>query len=210
VWLYSSFVLTTRKVWPEAKISCLVINNVSQQADGPRLAMELCLLYGVALVVTSYRSARRFASLLFYLFFKSHSSVISLLGRRPSRSRISAPIMLDPLLPSSCYINASANLSNPSSHPLPQRRSLWPGIVFPGQTSVKAMFPVPRAESISTVSQARRKYVPPSFPTLYFKDSILSVPGYVFEKVCTTHILTYSLRYLISKKRRHHGRILEA
>ncbi|KAF8272384.1 histidine kinase [Lactarius quietus] len=44
------------------------------------------------------------------------------------------------------------------------------------------MFPVPRAESISTVSQSRRKYVPPSFPTLYFKDSILSVPGYVFEK----------------------------
>ncbi len=54
------------------------------------------------------------------------------------------------------------------------------------------MFAVPRAESISTVPQARRKYVPPSFPTLYFKDSILSVPGYVFEKVCTTHALTYS------------------
>ncbi|KAN0138534.1 hypothetical protein V8E53_003522 [Lactarius tabidus] len=44
------------------------------------------------------------------------------------------------------------------------------------------MFPVPRAESVSTVSIARKKYVPPSFPTLYFKDSILSVPGYVFEK----------------------------
>lgn len=44
------------------------------------------------------------------------------------------------------------------------------------------MFAVPRAESISAVPQTRRKYVPPSFPTLYFKDSILSVPGYVFEK----------------------------
>ena len=55
------------------------------------------------------------------------------------------------------------------------------------------MFPVPRAESIGTVSQTRRKYVPPSFPTLYFKDSILSVPGYVFEKVCTAHTLIYSL-----------------
>ncbi|KAH9075705.1 histidine kinase [Lactarius deliciosus] len=44
------------------------------------------------------------------------------------------------------------------------------------------MFAVPRAEQITTVPQARRKYVPPSFPTLYFKDSILSVPGYVFEK----------------------------
>ncbi|KAI9445552.1 histidine kinase [Lactarius indigo] len=44
------------------------------------------------------------------------------------------------------------------------------------------MFAVPRAEPIPTVPQARRKYVPPSFPTLYFKDSILSVPGYVFEK----------------------------
>lgn len=53
------------------------------------------------------------------------------------------------------------------------------------------MFAVPRTESISTVPQARRKYVPPSFPTLYFKDSILSVPGYVFEKVCIAH--TYLL-----------------
>ncbi|KAI0294831.1 histidine kinase [Russula brevipes] len=41
-------------------------------------------------------------------------------------------------------------------------------------------FAVPRTDS--TVLQTRRKYVPPSFPTLYFRDSILSVPGYVFEK----------------------------
>ncbi len=54
------------------------------------------------------------------------------------------------------------------------------------------MFSVPRAESISTVSQTRKKYVPPSFPTLYFRDSILSVPGYVFEKVCTAYTLTVS------------------
>lgn len=29
----------------------------------------------------------------------------------------------------------------------------------------------------------RRKYAQPALPTLYFKDGILSVPGYTFEKV---------------------------
>ena len=42
-------------------------------------------------------------------------------------------------------------------------------------------FIVPRVDS--TVLQTRRKYAPPSFNTPYFRDSILSVPGYVFEKV---------------------------
>ncbi len=42
-------------------------------------------------------------------------------------------------------------------------------------------FPVPRTDH--AVLQTRRKYIPPSFHTLYFRDSILSVPGYVFEKV---------------------------
>ena len=42
--------------------------------------------------------------------------------------------------------------------------------------------PTPRTDP--TVLQTRRKHVPPSFNTLYFRDSILSVPGYVFEKVC--------------------------
>jgi hypothetical protein len=41
-------------------------------------------------------------------------------------------------------------------------------------------FAVPRADT------TRRKYVPPTFPTLYFRDSILSMPGYVFEKVCAS------------------------
>ncbi|KAI0063199.1 STKc type histidine kinase [Artomyces pyxidatus] len=31
-------------------------------------------------------------------------------------------------------------------------------------------------------SKGRRKYVQPSFPTLYFRDGILSIPGYAFEK----------------------------
>ncbi|KAI0286668.1 histidine kinase [Russula aff. rugulosa BPL654] len=44
----------------------------------------------------------------------------------------------------------------------------------------KTGFIVPRADS--TIPQSRRKYVPPSFNTPYFRDSILSVPGYVFEK----------------------------
>ncbi|KAH9964567.1 hypothetical protein BC827DRAFT_1265837 [Russula dissimulans] len=38
----------------------------------------------------------------------------------------------------------------------------------------------PRTEP--ALLQTRRKYVPPSFNSLYFRDSILSVPGYVFEK----------------------------
>ena len=32
----------------------------------------------------------------------------------------------------------------------------------------------------------RRKYAQPALPTLYFKDGILSVPGYTFEKVRLT------------------------
>ena len=31
----------------------------------------------------------------------------------------------------------------------------------------------------------RRKYAQPALPTLSFKDGILSVPGYTFEKVRT-------------------------
>lgn len=30
----------------------------------------------------------------------------------------------------------------------------------------------------------RKKFGQPSFPTLYFKDGVLSIPGYTFEKVC--------------------------
>ncbi|KAI0307475.1 histidine kinase [Multifurca ochricompacta] len=44
----------------------------------------------------------------------------------------------------------------------------------------RTIFTVPRADPI--ISQSRRKYVPSSLPTLYFRDSILSAPGYVFEK----------------------------
>jgi hypothetical protein len=45
----------------------------------------------------------------------------------------------------------------------------------------KTGFAVPRIDPAAL--QPRRKYVPPSFNTLYFRESILSVPGYVFEKV---------------------------
>ena len=38
----------------------------------------------------------------------------------------------------------------------------------------------------------RRKYAQPALPTLYFKDGILSVPGYTFEKV---HISMSMLAY---------------
>jgi hypothetical protein len=37
--------------------------------------------------------------------------------------------------------------------------------------------------AVNRADTARRKYVPPSLSTLYFRDSILSVPGFVFEKV---------------------------
>ncbi|KAI0047651.1 histidine kinase [Auriscalpium vulgare] len=39
----------------------------------------------------------------------------------------------------------------------------------------------PREDSNSTKS-TRRRNVQPSFPTLYFRDGILSIPGYAFEK----------------------------
>jgi hypothetical protein len=45
-------------------------------------------------------------------------------------------------------------------------------------------FAVPRTDP--AVLQTRRKYPPPSFHTPYFRDSILSVPGYVFGKVGLT------------------------
>jgi hypothetical protein len=67
-------------------------------------------------------------------------------------------------------------------------------------------FVVPRDP---TVSQTRRKYVPPSFQTPYFRDSILSVPGYVFEKVGLPWIVMYTAKSHV-KKRQYHGRIQEA
>jgi hypothetical protein len=57
---------------------------------------------------------------------------------------------------------------------------------------------VPRAEP--TALQFRRKYVPPSFHTLYFRDSILSVPGYVFEKVGLPRLVMYTVISHVRKK----------
>jgi hypothetical protein len=65
----------------------------------------------------------------------------------------------------------------------------------------------PRTEP--ALLQTRRKYVPPSFNSLYFRDSILSVPGYVFEKVRLP-----SIRYVCSEisveNRQYYGKIQEA
>ena len=72
----------------------------------------------------------------------------------------------------------------------------------------KTGFIVPRADS--TIPQTRRKYVPPSFNTPYFRDSILSVPGYVFEKVRLPRIVMYPVKSHVKKKRQYHGRIQEA
>jgi hypothetical protein len=70
-------------------------------------------------------------------------------------------------------------------------------------------FIVPRVDS--TVLQTRRKYVPPSFNTPYFRDSILSVPGYVFEKVSLPRFVMYAVKsHVEKKKRQYHGRIQEA
>jgi hypothetical protein len=68
-------------------------------------------------------------------------------------------------------------------------------------------FAVPRTDPAAL--QPRRKYVPPSFNTLYFRDSILSVPGYVFEKV-GYHRSTCIQCDLTVKQRQHHGKIREA
>ena len=68
-------------------------------------------------------------------------------------------------------------------------------------------FAVPRTDP--AVLQTRRKYVPPSFHTPYFRDSILSVPGYVFEKVGLTWVIMDALRLTIMQ-RRHHGKTQEA
>ncbi len=62
----------------------------------------------------------------------------------------------------------------------------------------KTGFIVPRADS--TVLQIRRKYVPPSFNTPYFRDSILSVPGYVFEKVRLPRIVMYAAKSHVKEK----------
>jgi hypothetical protein len=62
----------------------------------------------------------------------------------------------------------------------------------------KNIFIVPRADS--TVLQTRRKYVPPSFNMPYFRDSILSVPGYVFEKVCLPWIVMYAVKSHVKNK----------
>ncbi len=59
-------------------------------------------------------------------------------------------------------------------------------------------FVVPRADS--TVPQTRRKYAPPSSQTSYFRDFILSVPGYVFEKVRLPWIVMYPTKSHIKKK----------
>jgi hypothetical protein len=59
-------------------------------------------------------------------------------------------------------------------------------------------FIVPRADS--TILQTRRKYVPPSFNMPYFRDSILSVPGYVFEKVRLPRIVMYAVKSHVEKK----------
>jgi len=62
----------------------------------------------------------------------------------------------------------------------------------------KGPFIVPRPDS--TVPQSRRKYAPPSFNSPYFRDSILSVPGYVFEKVRLSRIVMYAMKSHIKKK----------
>jgi hypothetical protein len=62
----------------------------------------------------------------------------------------------------------------------------------------KTGFAVPRPEP--TALQTRRKNVPPSFHTLYFRDSILSVPGYVFEKVGLPRIVMYTAKSHVRKK----------
>ena len=60
-------------------------------------------------------------------------------------------------------------------------------------------FIVPRADS--TAPQSRRRHVPPSFNTTYFRDSILSVPGYVFEKVRFQLIVMYVVQSHVKKKK---------
>jgi hypothetical protein len=61
----------------------------------------------------------------------------------------------------------------------------------------KPGFIVPRTDS--TVLQSRRKYAPPSFNLPYFRDSILSVPGYVFEKVRLPRIVMYAVTHVNKK-----------
>jgi hypothetical protein len=68
----------------------------------------------------------------------------------------------------------------------------------------KTGFIVPRADS--TVIQTRRKYAPPSFNMPYFRDSILSVPGYVFEKVRLPRIVMYAVKSHVKKKGNTMGR----
>jgi hypothetical protein len=53
----------------------------------------------------------------------------------------------------------------------------------------------------------RRKFGHPTFPTLYFKDGILSVPGYTFEKVSRIESLHAFKR--LTKFRRYPGKIQE-
>lgn len=40
----------------------------------------------------------------------------------------------------------------------------------------------------------RRKYAQPSLPNLYFRDGVLSVPGYTFDKVSLTNFTTILIR----------------
>jgi hypothetical protein len=37
----------------------------------------------------------------------------------------------------------------------------------------------------------RRKFGQPTFPTLYFKDGVLSIPGYTFEKASHVCVLLF-------------------
>ena len=41
----------------------------------------------------------------------------------------------------------------------------------------------PLSSCLAQGSPMRRKYASPASPLLYFKDDILSVPGYTFERV---------------------------
>ena len=38
----------------------------------------------------------------------------------------------------------------------------------------------------------RRKYAQPALPNLYFRDGVLSVPGYTFDKVCQPRLTQWS------------------
>lgn len=51
----------------------------------------------------------------------------------------------------------------------------------------------------------RRKFGQPTFPTVYFKDGVLSIPGYTFEKVSHIRVLLFSPGVL-TKFRQFRGR----